>query len=69
MFLLSAALKYSGFTDAYRTPFPSLSLFLARGDTAQLGGGKKLWTWLLNVILLRTSTPYYHRAMLMKTSH
>lgn len=28
MFSLSAALKYSGLTDAYRTPFPSLSLFL-----------------------------------------
>ena len=26
--LLSAALKYSGLTDAYRTPFPNLSLFL-----------------------------------------
>lgn len=26
--LLSAALKYSGFTDAYSTPFPSRSLFL-----------------------------------------
>lgn len=25
---LSAALKYSGLTEAYRTPFPSRSLFL-----------------------------------------
>lgn len=33
---LSAALKYSGLTEAYRTPFPSLSLFLTKTKQEQL---------------------------------
>lgn len=33
---LSAALKYSGLTDAYRTPFPRRSLFLFRAKTKSL---------------------------------
>lgn len=68
IFLLSAALKYSGFTDAYRTPFPSLLLFLLTRNTTQLTGSRQLWLWMGYIILYRKPTPH-HRGRLMKTTY
>lgn len=43
--LPSAALKYSGFTDAYSTPFPSLLLFLSKKMKFRLTNPISIRVW------------------------